>query len=90
MVIHEAAVARLPVITTDGVGANAHLVQDGFNGWTVEAGNQAELTQAMVRMSTMSEERLGAMSEGSRALGLERVATALLAAAQARLQGGAA
>jgi glycosyltransferase involved in cell wall biosynthesis len=69
VVVHEAAVAGLPLICSDGVGAVPHLLQDGFNGWTVEAGNQAELTQAMVRMSTMSEERLGAMSEGSRALG---------------------
>jgi glycosyltransferase involved in cell wall biosynthesis len=69
VVVHEAAVAGLPLICSDGVGAVPHLVQDGFNGWVVEAGSREELTQAMVRMSTMSEERLGAMSEGSRALG---------------------
>ena len=69
VVVHEAAVAGLPVICADGVGAVPHLLQDGFNGFTVPAGDREELTEAMVRMSTMSEERLGQMSDGSRALG---------------------
>lgn len=69
VVVHEAAVAGLPVICSDGVGAVPHLLQDGFNGWTVEAGSLDELTQAMVRMSTVDADRLKAMSDGSRALG---------------------
>jgi glycosyltransferase involved in cell wall biosynthesis len=68
VVVHEAAIAGLPVICSDGVGAVPHLLQDGFNGWAVAAGDQDELVQAMVRMSTMSEERLKSMSDGSRAL----------------------
>lgn len=69
VVVHEAAVAGLPLICSDGVGAVPHLLQDGYNGWTVEAGNRRELTEAMVRMSTLDADRLGAMSDGSRALG---------------------
>ena len=69
VVVHEAAVAGLPLICSDGVGAVPHLLQDGYNGWTVEAGNRDELTGAMVRMSLLDEQRLGAMSDGSRALG---------------------
>ena len=69
VVVHEAAVAGLPLICSDGVGAVPHLLQDGYNGWTVEAGNRDELTGAMVRMSLLDERRLGAMSDGSRALG---------------------
>jgi glycosyltransferase involved in cell wall biosynthesis len=69
VVVHEAAVAGLPLICSDGVGAVPHLLQDGFNGWTVPAGDREALTTAMVRMSSMPESRLETMSEGSRALG---------------------
>lgn len=69
VVVHEAAVAGLPLICSDGVGAVPHLLQDGFNGWTVAAGNVEELAEAMARMSTTPTERMGRMSDGSRALG---------------------
>lgn len=69
VVVHEAAVAGLPLICSDGVGAVPHLLQDGFNGWTVPAGDIDALAEAMARMSTTDTERLGSMSEGSRALG---------------------
>ncbi len=69
VVLHEAAVAGLPIIATDGVGAVPHLLQDGFNGWTVPVGDLDELTEALVRMSSVDVDRMTAMSEGSRALG---------------------
>jgi glycosyltransferase involved in cell wall biosynthesis len=69
VVLHEAAVAGLPLISSDGVGAVPHLLQDGFNGWVIEADHRDELVQAMVRMSELPAERLHAMSQGSRALG---------------------
>lgn len=69
VVLHEAAVAGLPIIASDGVGAVPHLLQDGFNGWTVPAGDAEATAEAMARMSTAGVERLGAMSDGSRALG---------------------
>ncbi len=69
VVVHEAAVAGLPIICSDGVGAVPHLLQDGFNGWTFPAGDVDALVEAMVRMSTIDDDRLAAMSDGSRALG---------------------
>ena len=69
VVVHEGAVAGLPLICSDGVGAVPHLLQDGFNGWTVAAGDVDALAGAMGRMSALDEQRLHAMSEGSRALG---------------------
>ena len=69
VVLHEAAISGLPIITTDGVGAVPHLLQDGFNGWTVPAGNVEMLVDVMTWMSSLGTERLGTMSEGSRALG---------------------
>jgi glycosyltransferase involved in cell wall biosynthesis len=68
LVVHESATAGLPLLCSDGVGAVPSLLQDGFNGWTVEAGNVASLASAMERMANLPEERLAAMSEGSRAL----------------------
>jgi glycosyltransferase involved in cell wall biosynthesis len=69
VVVHEGAVAGLPLICSDGVGAVPHLLQDGFNGWTVAAGDRGELVTAMSRMSAADPRRLHEMSEGSRALG---------------------
>ena len=69
VVVHEAAVAGLPLICSDGVGAVPHLLQDGFNGWTFPAGNIDALARVMTWMSTLSTQRLGEMSDGSRALG---------------------
>ncbi|MDT0202584.1 glycosyltransferase family 4 protein [Nocardioides sp. AE5] len=69
VVVHEAAVAGLPVICSDGVGAAPHLLQDGFNGWTAAAGSKSELVTAMERMTAAGPERLEEMSRGSQALG---------------------
>lgn len=69
VVVHEACVAGLPLLCSDQVGAVPHLLQDGFNGWTVAMGDVTALTDAMVRMSSLPAARLAAMSEGSRALG---------------------
>lgn len=69
VVVHEATIAGLPIICSDGVGAVPHLLQDGFNGWAVAADDKEELVEAMVRMSSMDSDRLKSMSDGSRALG---------------------
>ncbi|HJQ43682.1 MAG TPA: glycosyltransferase family 4 protein [Jatrophihabitantaceae bacterium] len=69
VVVHEAAVAGLPVICSDGVGAVPHLLQDGFNGWAFPAGDVDRLAATMRRMSAAEPGRLKAMSDGSRALG---------------------
>lgn len=68
VVVHEAAASGLPLICSDGLGATAHFLQDGFNGWTFAVDDRDELVDAMVRMSTADADRLQAMSDGSRAL----------------------
>ena len=68
VVVHEAAAAGLPLICSDGVGAVPHLLQDGFNGWTTPAGNLDALIRTMTWMSGLDTQRLGEMSDGSRAL----------------------
>jgi glycosyltransferase involved in cell wall biosynthesis len=68
VVVHEAGTAGLPLICSDGVGAVPYLLQDGFNGWVVPAGNAGRLAEAMVRMSSASPDALRAMSAGSQAL----------------------
>lgn len=68
MVVREAAAAGLPLICSDGVEAVPHLLQDSDNGWTTAKGDKEELVEAVIRMSTVSPERLKAMSDGSRAM----------------------
>jgi glycosyltransferase involved in cell wall biosynthesis len=69
VVVHEAAVAGLPLICSDGVDAAPHILQDAFNGSTVPAGNVDALTRARTWMSGLDAQRLAQMSDGSRALG---------------------
>ena len=68
VVLHEAAAAGLPLISTNQVGAVPHLLQDGFNGWTIAAGDERGLVDAMTRMSAVPADRMQTMSDGSRAL----------------------
>lgn len=68
VVVHEAAASGLPVLCTDFSGVAPGLVQDGYNGWVVPAGDVGLWAQAMLRMSTLPADRLAAMSEVSRAL----------------------
>lgn len=69
VVLHEAAVSGLPIITTYQVGAAPFFVQDGQNGWTVPSDDAGRLAAAMERISSAGPERLGAMSDVSRSLG---------------------
>jgi len=68
LVLHEAAMAGLPIISTDTAGAAPTMLQDGYNGWTVPGGDAPGLARAMARMSTSSDARLGEMSVTSCAL----------------------
>lgn len=69
VVLHEAALSGLPIVTTYQVGAAPFFVQDGQNGWTVPSDDAGRLAAAMSRISTAGPERLGAMSDVSRHLG---------------------
>ena len=50
MVINEAMACGLPVITTDKVGASADLLENGVNGYIVEAGDTTQLFEAMKKV----------------------------------------
>jgi glycosyltransferase involved in cell wall biosynthesis len=65
LVTHEATAAGLPVICSNACGASAHLVQDGFNGFIVEAGKPVHLTDAMYRFSLLSEDQRRSMGHNS-------------------------
>ena len=68
VVVHEAAAAGLPLLVTDGVGAVAHLLQDGYNGWTVAGRDVRSVASGMTRMAALGPDRLQAMSDGSGSL----------------------
>lgn len=66
--IHEATAAGLPVICTYACGAVAHLVQDGYNGFIIDAGNVQQLADAMTRYSALPVTYQAQMSQASRLL----------------------
>ncbi|MGI8677601.1 MAG: glycosyltransferase family 4 protein [Jatrophihabitans sp.] len=68
VVVHEAATAGQVLLCSDGVGATPHLLQDGYNGWTIASGSVDALAGGLARASALSGERLVEMSEGSRQL----------------------
>lgn len=68
VVVHEAALSGQVLLCSDGVGATPYLLQDAFNGWTVATGSVRSLADGLGRVSALPDERLVAMSQGSRAL----------------------
>jgi glycosyltransferase involved in cell wall biosynthesis len=57
LVVNEAMACGLPVIVTDVAGCAADLVEDGWNGFVVPAGDSAHLASAMLRMADDSKLR---------------------------------
>ncbi|MBZ5722032.1 MAG: glycosyltransferase family 4 protein [Acidobacteriia bacterium] len=57
LVVNEAMACGLPVITTSTAGCTADLVQDGWNGRVVRAGDVGDLARAMREMATQPEVR---------------------------------
>jgi glycosyltransferase involved in cell wall biosynthesis len=91
LVVHEAVSAGLLVLASDEVGASVHLVQDGYNGYICAASDAENLAALMLRVSSLEETRLNAMSEASNFLSKQftpiRWADSILSyAAQARSQ----
>ena len=68
IVVHEAAAAGLPLLVSETAGAVPVLLQDGYNGWAVPEGDVAAWTRSLLQLSSQSPERLGEMSDISRAL----------------------
>lgn len=68
VVVHEAALSGMVLLCSDGVGATPYLLQDGFNGWTLPAGDARRLSDALKRVTELPADRLMKMSIGSRSL----------------------
>lgn len=68
VVVHEAAASGLPILCSEFSGAVAGLVQDGYNGWTVPAGDVELWAEYMKRISDLTPQRLAEMSDVSRAI----------------------
>lgn len=68
LVIQEFATAALPIVCTRQCGASRHFVLNGYNGYTVEAGDVPEMASAMMKIINTSASDLLTMSERSRHL----------------------
>lgn len=68
IVVHEAASSGLPIICTTACGASLDLVRDGYNGFLIPPGSTWALTNALVTMTTMDDDRRGAMGRASSSL----------------------
>lgn len=68
VVVHEAVLAGLPIITTYECGAASDLVLHGFNGFLYEANNKAELKNIITAIMTIEEEQYFEMSANSKAI----------------------
>ena len=71
VVIMEAMATGIPVVSTRITGI-PELVIEGETGWLVTAGDQEELTAALVRLTTASDEVVREMGEKSRERAFER------------------
>lgn len=58
VVVHEAACAGLPILSTHSTGASSVFLYQGFNGWKFDSQKPKELQQALVElMETNAEKR---------------------------------
>jgi glycosyltransferase involved in cell wall biosynthesis len=71
LVVHEAAAAGLMILASDRVGSTPHLVQDGYNGFTFDAGDSFQLAALMYRISSSPLERRRSMAAASYSLSLQ-------------------
>ncbi len=68
VVVHEAAAASMPVITTSTCGAARHLVYNGYNGYTIQQSSVDALAQSMLKIAALPENELIQMGLNSNAL----------------------
>lgn len=68
LVVHEAALAGLPIISSHASGASTFYVRDGQNGYIINPDVES-LFRSMKLISEASTEKLDEMSEVSKALG---------------------
>ena len=65
VVVHEAAASGLCIICSESAGAAVHMVQDGYNGYLVPAGDVSDLAMSLLRVSGAPDHELAEMSAGS-------------------------
>lgn len=68
LTIHEFAAAGMPLLCSDACGAVSHLLINGFNGFTFEAGNSESLRTRMEQLINITDEQLYEMGVNSRKL----------------------
>jgi 1,2-diacylglycerol 3-alpha-glucosyltransferase len=68
LVVNEGMSSGLPVIVSKGCGAAKTLVADAENGWTFSPGNAEELSQLMLRVSSLSDDALKRMGQKSQTI----------------------
>lgn len=68
LVINEAAAAGLPLVVSDGTGAAPDLVDEGSNGFTFPAADEAALARALDRIASLPDAERAAFGDRSRIL----------------------
>jgi glycosyltransferase involved in cell wall biosynthesis len=68
VVLHEAAAAGLPIITSSAVGSSVHLVQDGYNGFLFTPGDAQTLAQLLAKVSDLGLQKRLEMGAASHLL----------------------
>jgi glycosyltransferase involved in cell wall biosynthesis len=70
--IHEAALSGLLLLSSKYVGANSEFLIEGFNGFNFDPRSEQELTQVLINLADMPDERLMTMKSNSLALSIRR------------------
>ncbi|MBU3659556.1 MAG: glycosyltransferase family 4 protein [Flavobacteriales bacterium] len=65
VVIHEAAAAGLPIVTTSICGAATAFVKQGYNGYLFESENRKELELVLLKMNNKTTEEISQMGKRS-------------------------
>ncbi|WP_458628883.1 glycosyltransferase [Winogradskyella sp. PC D3.3] len=68
VVVHEAALAGLPIIATQQCGAATELLVDGFNGYKYDANDKEALSAIITKMMTQNIEDYFKMAANSKSL----------------------
>lgn len=70
VVLHEFAIAGLPIICSSVCGAASRFVVNTYNGFIFKSENKAELKQCIIRFFELSNDERKEMSQASRQLGM--------------------
>lgn len=69
VVLHEAALAGLPIICTEDCGSHPHFLIHGYNGYKIKSKDFAGIARAMKKIISMDYQEILMMSHRSRELG---------------------